>query len=554
MDSTDSYISQGTDIVYEAEEFDSSDELPMHEWSSLNTVDIPEDNNKIICTESLCESGIEEVCTKYISISQTSKRHHLLYNYPAVKDPGIQDALLLPEKVYIYPGDGQELYIATCNAMGLAPIKSFIQSLFTEKVDLSYYCVNPKGVRPIAMAITDNNMVKVLNLTDNVLDDDACYHLGKMLIYNSTLEEINMSRCKIKSTGVQRLLKGIARNRTLKTLNLDRNELGDDGAEHVAKAVQEGLNVEQLDLSHNNISARGARALAEGFETPTRIVKLNLSWNNFIAEGPTSCLLAKLGEIETLQEINLSWNALTGARVGKAIHMLMKAPNLTQLKLNNNELTSDAITNLIGNIAKASHLITLDLSFNPLTLSDALKVIKKMKPASVRIRFLLMESIDVTSEFLEVLKEVKDKNKPNFFVTYGRVIDLFKPWGPDMRELVLKRADYLSKKSKKNQADLALIVFKLVKSKVYLMTEKDFTMLISTSKLDTDLVNTIIRVFAEPSNAENKKVNLNKIADYVKRLWPDKKLPNTPPPEPEVEPKITKAAKMVSKRKYGRRK
>lgn len=548
--------SKETETIFKAEEFESSEDPSM---SSLS-FEVPEVNNKkILYSQGLYDPGSGEVCYKYIGISDSSLLQQLYYNYPAVTDPGIQDALFSPEKPITYHDDGQELYIATCKEMGQAPISKFYRDLLSAEINLAYYCVDPKGVRAIALALTDNSMVKILNLTDNFLTDDACYHLGEMLKINSTLEELNMSGCKIKSSGAQRLLRGLARNWSLKILNLDKNELGDDGAEHVAKAVAWSLHVEELYLSYNRIEARGASALAGALETRCKLIKLNLSWNNFTAPGPTYCLLTKLGESETIQEIDLSWNALAGPGIGIAIKLLMKAPNLRYLNLSNNALTGESVINLIGNLRQAHNLVTLDLSFNPLTPADALNVLLKIKSSAVHIQNLLLDNVYVNVEFLEVLKGIKGmKSKENFSLTYGRVIPSFKGLGPDMRELVLKRAEYLSKRSRKRHLDIALIaiVAQLIKDNVEVMAAKDFTAKIRSSgaPLDANLIDAIIEAFAAPSLSKIKMIDIKVLADYVKRRWPDRKLPPTPPtPEPEPKPKQKVKQKLNRKGKNKRK-
>lgn len=528
-----------TEVVFEAEVEVSSEEVPMEEWSSY-ILELPEDNKKKIMAEAgLYHAGSGEICGKYIAMSDSSVFRHLYYNYPAVLDPGITDALLVPEKPIIYPDDGQELYLAVCKEMNQCPVRSFVKGLVEEIIDLRYYCVSPQGVRAMSLALSNNCIVKVLNLTDNFLTPDACYHLSEMLASNTYLEELNLAGCRVGPVGAKRIFDGLTKNKTLKVLNLNRNQLTDEGMEHLAAVVVKGVHVQQIYLSYNCIGGKGAGVLAEALEFHNRFTHVDLSWNNLFTPLGTFNLLSRFSENKVLQELNLSWNSLSGARLGTAVKNALCAPNLKRLNLSNNRLNGEAITNIIGGLVKAKKLITLDLSFNPMTPDDALQILMKVKAPSVKVHNVLMENVFVTGEFLMFLRTIKEmKSKKNLVVTYGGIIGEFKPKGPDPRELILDRADFLAKKPKKRPVDIALVAMQLLKDNNEIMPSKDFATAVqgACAALDNDLLEEMANIFAGPRSAKAKTIDVKLLVDYMKRKWPDRKLPPTPPPEPEPLP------------------
>ncbi|KOB78481.1 Uncharacterized protein OBRU01_02299 [Operophtera brumata] len=530
-----------TEVLYVAECEESSEDPPMEEWSSL-IFHAPETNEKrLLYEKGKYHPGSGELCSKVAAMSDSAVLKHPFYNYPAVADPGIKEALLKPIKPIIYPDDGQELYLVICQEMGQCPVKMFHRGLFEEKIDLAHYCVDPRGVRAMAIALKYNRMVQVLSLMNNFLNDDACYHLGDMLTINCSLRELNLAGCRIGPEGAKRLFRDLPMNKGLKVINLNRNQLGDDGVEYIAQAVFRGLEVQQTYLSFNNIGANGANALCEAFQTHNKLIVLDLSWNQLYAPGGTYNLLSELGQNQVLQEVDLSWNSLTGERIGTAIKNLMKAPNLKYLNLSNNKLFGAAIVKIGSILTRAKQLITLDLSFNPLSPKDAHRILEKMEVATVKLQNVFMENVFVDGNFLLLLQKVKAlKFRKNFVLTYGGVISNFVPIGPDIRDVLLNRADNLAKKPKKCKVDIALVTLQMLKDNNIMMDANEFSRALKNTgaPFDDDLINQIINVFIGVVTPKSKTINLKLLADYMMRKWPERKLPPTPPPEPvpAVEP------------------
>ncbi|XP_064071690.1 leucine-rich repeat-containing protein 74A-like [Vanessa tameamea] len=553
MSSEVSEEEQETEVIYELAIEESSEEPPMEEWSSL-IIEVPEENPKrVLYEQGLYSPGSGEVCNKYVSMSRSSILIHPYFNYPAVLDPGIRTALLDPEEKVIYADDGQQLYLTLCNEMNQSPVMTFYKDLLNECIDLKYYCVNPFGVRPMSLALQYNKNVTSFNLTDNFLNDDACFHLGEMLISNSILKELNLTGCRIGATGAKQLFAGLHLNRGLQILNINKNRIGDIGLEYLAASIIRGISVKELLINYNNISGKSANVLAEALETHNKFTHLDLSWNNLFAPVlGTINLLTRLSENKLLQELNLSWNSLSGGRIGTALNMISRASNLRVFNLSNNRLTGEGIQNAIANIGRAKKLVTLNLSYNPLTPEDAIIMLNKMKLNSVKIQNLLMDNVFVDGHFLMLLKLIKEnKTKKNVVITYGGVIGGFRPIGPDMRDLVLNRVEFLTTKGKKRKVDIALVAMQMLKDKIAVMTAKNFADIIAETgaNLDDNLVDEIINAFPGPKSAKSKTISIKLLVDYIQRKWPDRKLPPTPPPEPEPESPIPEPTPEITENK-----
>ncbi|XP_031768345.2 leucine-rich repeat-containing protein 74B-like [Galleria mellonella] len=525
------------------EEKSSDSDPPMSEWSSLVIELSAENKKKSLAARGLYSPGSGEICSKYISMSDSDISRHVYYNYPAVLDPGINEALSLPNKPVIYPDNGQELYLATCKEMNVCPVRLFIKSLLLQEINLSYYGVTPPGVRAMSMALQYNKHVQRLNLTDNFLNDDACYHLGSMLTTNATIKELILAGCRIGASGVLRLIDTLSINRNLTTLDLSRNCLGEEGGLHFAVQISQGATISRVNLSNNQLGKQTALAFADALEFRNTLTHIDLSWNNFFHSPSTVKMLDVLSNSEVLKEINLSWNSMEGEKIAGAVANLFLIPTLTLLDLSNNRFRGESIPLMISNIIKAKKLLIFDLSFNPLSPDDALVVLQQMLKPRVKIENLYLENICVDKNFMICLDRVKKmKSRKNFIIKHGHVIQNWTVYGQDSREVILNRAKFLGMRDKKRRVDIALFFLRLTKEYPKAITVKDLIDKVDAENvpLDGDLIAELANVFPGPKSAKAKYINLVNICEYINRIWPDKVLPPTPPPELEPMPEPPK--------------
>ncbi|CAF4957621.1 unnamed protein product [Pieris macdunnoughi] len=525
-------------VIYKRSIDDSSQEAPKSEWSSLQ-FDVSEENiKKIRYEEGLYDPGSGEICTKYLPLSASSVFRHPYYNYPGIVDPGIKDALLKSEPKTIYPEDGQKLYLALCEESNQCPIRQFYRELLTSKIDLKYYGISSKGVRPIACALKYNRFVTVVDLTDNFLDEDGCYHLGEILIENITLEELNLHGCRIGPEGLKRLIANLHINKSLRTLNLCKNKLGDKGLEYLAKSIFLGADIVDINLSYNELGPDSLTSLCDAFETHNKLKCIDLSWNNIMSANAVFSLCQKFAQNEAFEYINLSWNSLSGAKIGNSIRILIaRCPNLHSIYFNNNRLSSEVVKTICAGLVNCGpKLTTLDLSYNKLMPQDAMLLLSCLKNRKVKLKYLLLDNIIVKEEFDALRKEILlQKFRKDTVITHGEVIPEFVPKGVDIREILFNRADFLCKKKRK---DIALILLGIHKEFGAQMDTKMFARAIKTNgaPLDEDVVEAMTILFPGAVLAKSKNINLADLVDYLSRKWPDRKLPPTPPPEPEPEP------------------
>ncbi|XP_072940815.1 uncharacterized protein [Epargyreus clarus] len=503
----------------------SSEEPPMEEWSSLDKIVIEDSSKVALFKAGLYDPGSGNICTKYIALSDSAVLRHPYYNYPSVKNPGILEALLEPEDQKVYPLDGKEMYLDLCEEMNIIPVRKFHRGMCDEHINLKYYGVNPIGVRAMCLALTYNRYVRRLDLTSNLLDADACYHLGRLLGESLALQEVVLSSCSIQSEGMRRLTACLL-NRSIDLLDISRNGIGDTGFQFLADQLKLNCVIKRLNLSNNNLGKDSALAFTEALEFNNTVTHLDLSWNKLSTPKGINELLRQLSNSTVLVELNLSWNALT---VGTALTGLLKIPTLEILDLSNNRLSTAAATAIIQNLQLTKQLDTLDLSYNPLSPSDAYIILSNMRDKKVALKNLLMENITVERPFLQKLDEILQlKYRKNLKVTHGVVIHNYTLSVPDIREIIMRRFDFLtSKATKKCRLDIALYFLQKFKDRELMQPREILTdMKIARAPVDEDLVFGLANTFPGPlSDKGGKTIKLAGIIEMIHRLWPDKCLP-----------------------------
>ncbi|CAG9560185.1 unnamed protein product [Danaus chrysippus] len=245
----------------------------------------------------------------------------------------------------------------------------------------------------------------------------------------------------------------------------------------------------------------------------------------------------------------MSWNAV---KISRILRKLLTVSTLRILDLSNNRISRQGVTAIANNLESAVSLHTLDLSNNPITSRDAFLLLSKLRTKSISLVNLIMDNIEVNREFVkERARILALKYRRNCKITYGPVRHDYVLSTPDLREILLKRFDYLtSKGSKKHQLDIGLYFLEKKELENFIQPRQvQRDMKIAGVSVDNELIEGVLDMFPGPKLEKGgKTMDLVGIVEIVMRLWPEKKLPPKPEPEPE-EQKVVKGQKGKKKKK-----
>ena len=142
------------------------------------------------------------------------------------------------------------------------------------------------GVVYLAQVLRKNRTLRVLNLSDNNIEQPGLVAIAEALKYNSTLETLDLSHNPCSGPGLEgitTLRTAFALNSHLKRLFLNDTDLSSEGAIALAEFLPEAKSLIHLDLAENfSIDIAGVMALAVSLKMnrSLRCLDLNIPAND----------------------------------------------------------------------------------------------------------------------------------------------------------------------------------------------------------------------------------------------------------------------------------
>ena len=160
---------------------------------------------------------------------------------------------------------------------GTELIKAVLERTALENFDMSNGNLDTKMVAAI---IRDKNLItiKCLNLSSNAICEEAASDIAQFISNGSVLKELNLSDNKI-STGVLCIAIALSNINSIKLLDISKNQIADYCIEDVAAALAQCLTLEDLNMSNNLLTFTGIVKVAEGLRGHYNLQKLNLNNN-----------------------------------------------------------------------------------------------------------------------------------------------------------------------------------------------------------------------------------------------------------------------------------
>jgi hypothetical protein len=186
-------------------------------------------------------------------------------------------------------------------------------------LDLSVNIFGPIAgvVECIAEGLCSNSTLMEINLSRCHLEDGGVSTLGRNLgSRNTTLQKLTLSLNFMTSTGAGVLLETMEQNSHITDLDLENNALGNEGASLLARSLgnKASPNLTRLSLYDCNIGDDGFIALVSALEQNTSLLHLDLRSNWDVSERVFWTLAESLPEINVLQRLDFDWRpGLTSA-------------------------------------------------------------------------------------------------------------------------------------------------------------------------------------------------------------------------------------------------
>ncbi|GLV43572.1 hypothetical protein CBL_04114 [Carabus blaptoides fortunei] len=463
-------------------------------------------------------------CMGQIEISRSSIYRDPLYPFPELDDPKLEEVLWGIDFKPEYDDIGCERYKDLCKDEKIMPFRRVLNSLAGADLNMKFFQLSEKAMRTICETLKYNSWVKHVSFQQVILKPELVMHIQDMLQTNKTITSLNLKRCQIGVLGAECLTEGIRKTVSLTELDLSFNNLGDEGIEMLAPAIQFNSSIRKLNLSHNNLWDGALVALRPAIEDNYTLHELDLAWNNFFTPIGMQALMLGLSDNIALKSLDLSWNGIGEKDTVRFILQYLKSesPILEHLNLSNNRITGPAVKMLRNGLKSNESLISLNLSYNPLTADEVeilATVFFEQKEKSLPLNRIDFGETWVKKSFIQVHNRIK---KMGYYVSYGGIYSNYKIKGPDVKEMLLKRAKYVAikPKKKKQRKDIGHFMLQLENDPV---NKENFEGMIKKQKikLDKDLINIMTKTW----ETSKKAVDIQNMKEKYLQLYPDTKLP-----------------------------
>jgi Ran GTPase-activating protein (RanGAP) involved in mRNA processing and transport len=161
----------------------------------------------------------------------------------------------------------------------------------------------------IAKGLGSNSMLLEIDISNCAFKDAHLSTLARNIgSRNTTLHKLSLKDNFITSTGVGVLLDTTEQNSHITDFELDRNPIGDEGAIVLARSLRNNAlpNLTRLSLCNCDIVDDGFIALVSALEQNTSLLHLDLRYyNDIVSERALLALAESLPEIKVLQRIDL---------------------------------------------------------------------------------------------------------------------------------------------------------------------------------------------------------------------------------------------------------
>ncbi|XP_076071350.1 uncharacterized protein LOC143042772 [Mytilus galloprovincialis] len=311
-------------------------------------------------------------------------------------------------------------YRNTCKMLGVTPASSFKNQVATPAITMRSHPTGPAGVRAMAIALVDNQVVTSLDLEDNGLFTDGAKYIAEMLHKNRTIIDLNIAENLIGTEGVRAIADVLHVNHKITSLDISGSGLVDTDALVLADILQNAPCLRELILSHNKFCGEGGMILGSAIAMNDTLRILDLSWNHLRGKGAMA-IVAALQKNIGLRKLDISWNGYGKDECFILSHALQENTTLKELDISNNRLNKEAIKHLLDGIQNGDGLETLRIRGNPVSPELALAIIKVIQESeNCRIQQLDMGDIDVNEDFVSVVDDIT-MYRP-FEVLYSNVL------------------------------------------------------------------------------------------------------------------------------------
>ena len=250
--------------------------------------------------------------------------------------------------------------------------------------------------------------LKVINLENNNIDEDAATELAGHLHCNNILEQLWLRGNELYDKGASVVLQSLHNLSTLLILDLSYNHLSSESADGIAVVVGNNCSLQQLWLDGNELLTRGVVRIASALKKLSSLRILSLC-SNGITDDAAEEISNVITNNTLLVDLLLGNNQLESKGVCTIAVAIRKLFDLRKLDLSNNHITPGVTEELAVTLSNCMNLKQLFLNDNMLGTEGTIKIANALKCINT-LQVLTLSNNNITESAADVLVDVLRNN------------------------------------------------------------------------------------------------------------------------------------------------
>ena len=270
--------------------------------------------------------------------------------------------------------------------------------------------LNTAGALNILNSLEYLTTLQVLDMSYNNIGSQSADGIAAVIDNNPLINQLWLDGNDLHSTGTITICNALKKIITLSILSLCNNGISDDAADELSAVITQNILLEDLLLSNNHLHSTGIKVIAKSLSKLLKLRKLDL-FNNNIGKGGASSLAIVIRNSPTLQDLFLSGNNLETSGALEICNALSHINSLHVLTLSNNNI-SDEVTSQLIKVLNNNHLYALLIGGNGLECGG-LKIAQVIENDNIAMQLLDFSNNNISEQDKEKIKVVFSK-RANF--------------------------------------------------------------------------------------------------------------------------------------------
>ena len=203
-----------------------------------------------------------------------------------------------------------------------------------QEFDISNNNFCTEGVITILKALQGISTLKKLNISNNSSSYSFVHYLTMVISSNTQLQELNVGDTHLQETGTKSISRALQHISTLKKLYISNNFITDKVAGNISAIISCNIHLQELDISKSDLKTTGTIIILRALQNVCTLRKLNISINDYtfmVADDLANVISHNIH----LQELSISVKNFQASDDAKILDALKNISTLTKLCISN---------------------------------------------------------------------------------------------------------------------------------------------------------------------------------------------------------------------------